>query len=554
MNETLLICTGLLPVLLIALAWRPHGDLTLLAAPIPALLAASLVPTGTELTLPWLLLGTQIGLDATARPFLVASATIWLAAGIYARYSLRDKARTPRFRAFFLLAMAGNFLLILASDAVTFYLGFSLMGLAAYGLVAHSATVSARHAARVYLAWTLFGEVLIFAAVLLLAVNASGLGFAYLRVNPPSETVMILLVLGFGIKSALPGLHLWLPLAYPAAPAAGAAVLSGAMINAGLLGWMRFLPIGEIGYADWGKALVFIGLAAAIYGVLFGLLQNRAKVVLAYSSISQMGLLTAAVGLALGSPSQAPALLLMATLYAVHHGLAKGGMFLAVDAHAGRCSSYLSYAVLVLFALSLAGAPLTSGGMAKAAYKTALPEDWIWLGNFMALSTLATTLLMARFLVLAWRQRRDGPALDARALLALLLPIGGGFALILAARDGIPAFTPDPASYWPLALGSLVAAWLLWRRSPALSRLAGSVPPGDLPALICRRLRWRLPAVQLQPPRRLAAWTQTGISTRLDRAESRLRSWSVAGSLWLLVMLLLALALFTGTGLQSWEG
>ena len=68
-----------------------------------------------------------------------------------------------------------------------------------------------------------------FCAVLLIAANAGGLDFAMLQVMPPSSIAVALVVLSFGIKLALPGLHVWLPLTYCAAPAAGAAVLSGPM-------------------------------------------------------------------------------------------------------------------------------------------------------------------------------------------------------------------------------------------------------------------------------------------------------------------------------------
>ena len=541
MIEWLLLSAVLMPLLLAPLAVRSRGDATLLAAPVPALLGAILIPVGAELSLPWLLLGTRIGLDETARAFLLFSALLWLAGGLYARDTLHH-AKAPRFRLFFLLAMAGNFYLILAQDAASYYLGFSVMGLAAYGLVAHRPSVGVRRAARVYLSWTVLGEILLFAALVLLAVAGSGLGFREIRGSPPSDAVMLLLVLGFGIKVALPGLHLWLPLAYPAAPAAGAAVLSGSMINAGLLGWLRFMPVGEAELTGWGSALVIIGLAAAFYGVLFGLLQRRAKVVLAYSSISQMGLLTAAVGLALAAPAQAPALLAAATLYALHHGLAKGGLFLAVDAHARRGASRWTFAVLTLLALALAGAPLTSGALAKAVYKASLPQEWAWLAGGLAISTLATTLLMARFLVLAWRQRSSAPPVRGEGKLAILLPVAGGFLLVpLVHGSAFP--TASSAAYWPLALGVLLAAWLLWRPFSLLSGLPGSVPAGDLPALIGRRLRRIADVTRISPLAMPLVPSGSALFGRLDNLETRLRRWAVAGALWLMMMLVLALVL-----------
>ena len=64
--------------------------------------------------------------------------------------------------------------------------------------------------------------------------------------------LLFLLVIGFGIKLGVVPLHFWLPLAHPVAPTPASAVLSGAMIKAGLLGWMRFLPLGEVAMPKWG--------------------------------------------------------------------------------------------------------------------------------------------------------------------------------------------------------------------------------------------------------------------------------------------------------------
>ena len=146
MNDFALLLIWCWPLLLAALAGVRHTAWSTVLAPLPALAVAITMPVGTGLSLPWLLLGTELGLDETGRVFLLFSSLLWLAASLY---GIRDTAARPhgtRYRVFFLLAMAGNLGLIVAQDLLSFYLGFTLMGLAAYGLIAHPATRRARRA------------------------------------------------------------------------------------------------------------------------------------------------------------------------------------------------------------------------------------------------------------------------------------------------------------------------------------------------------------------------------------------------------------------------
>ncbi|UCE77358.1 MAG: NADH/ubiquinone/plastoquinone (complex I), partial [Gammaproteobacteria bacterium] len=342
-----------------------------------------------------------------------------------------------------------------------------LMGLAAYGLVVHSATLRARRAARRYLAWTIAGELLLFVAVVMLVTqNAGALTFDGLTANPPVGLAALLLVIGFGIKLALPGLHLWLPQAYAVTPTPGVAVLSGAMIKAGLLGWMRFLPPGDAALADWGQALMLAGIAGIFFGAGVGLLQQQPRLLLAYSSISKMGVLTAGLGAALAWPTAAPALIGALALYAAHHALVKGALFLGLGlAERGGLRPWL-VAGLGFLALALAGAPLTSGALAKSVLTAGLPEQAQPLVGLLAASAAATTLLMARFLFLVWKQRHSGTApygtASTTAWLALLAVIA---VFPFALADAGQLF----ANLAPVILGALVAAAALL----AVGRLPG---------------------------------------------------------------------------------
>ena len=460
MNDIALLLIWCWPLLLATLAGLRHTGWMTVLAPLPALAVAVAMPVGTSLSLPWLLLGTELGLDETGRTFLLFSSLLWLAASLYGIRETAAGHKGVRYRVFFLLAMAGNLGLIVAQDLLGFYLGFTLMGLAAYGLIADPATRRARRAARRYLVWTIAGELLLFVALVMLAMQHGGaLLFSMLSSMPPSDIAVALLIAGFGIKLALPGLHFWLPQAYAVTPAPAVAVLSGAMIKAGLLGWLRFLPPGDGELAGWGQALIVIGLAGIFLGLILGLLQQQPRLMLGYSSISKMGVLTLGMGATLVWPGAAPALVSALALYAAHHALVKGGLFLGLGlVERGGLRPWL-LAGLAFLAIALAGAPLTSGALAKSVLTASLPSQAGYLVPLLALSAFGTTLLMARFLWLVSRARaRAGASHPLEAILAWILLLG----LIATVPLFIAGTGQLYANFLPVSLAIILAALALF--------------------------------------------------------------------------------------------
>ena len=555
MNAVVLLLIWSLPLLLAVFAGQRHARWSPVIAPLPALLAAATLPVGTSVSLPWLLLGVELGVDDTARVFLGFSGLLWLAASLYAAASEAGDRDATRFRVFFLLAMSGNLGLIVAQDMVSFYLGFTLMGLAVYGLVAHPASRQAREAARHYLAWTIAGELLLFiAVVMLVAQNDGATAFEVLTVTPPADLVVLLLVIGFGIKLALPGLHFWLPRAYAVTPAPAVAVLSGAMIKAGLLGWLRFLPPGDAALAGWGQALMVVGVVGILFGAIVGLQQRRARLLLGYSSISKMGVLTAGMGAALTWPAAAPALIGALAVYAAHHALVKGALFLGLGlVERGGLRPWV-LAGLGFLALALAGAPLTSGALAKSVLTASLPAQAQPLLLLLSVSALATTLLMARFLFLVWKPRGSvalRPAPQAAAAWLALLALVAMFPFALG---DIGRITGNAA---PVLLGALVAA--LGVLAAVGLRARGSIPrrrPVATPPAVQAR-RWMRRTICAAQPVTGAlrsvwqrAYQQVGPALGhrwLQRrpSDDDANHWPLAGSLWLGVggLLLAALGL-----------
>lgn len=579
----LLLAAPTVPVLLallLALRGRARERVLALApwAAVPALVLALLPAAPPPAPVPALLLDSWLGLDTVSRVFLLFTALLWTIAGWYARGYLAADAHRARYWVFHLLALTGNLGLCVAHDLASFYLAFAVMTFAGYGLVVHEPGAAPRRAGRVYVVMAVGGEVLLLAGLMLAATGAASLELAVtaeaVAASPYRNTIIALLLAGFGIKAGALPLHVWLPLAHPVAPTPASAVLSGSMIKAGLLGWVRFLPLGLVSLPGWGAALIVLGLLAAFGGAALGVMQREAKTTLAYSSISQMGLVNVAVGAGLAAPQAWPSVLAAILAYAVHHGLAKGALFLGVGVAAAEprgARRRLALAGLALAGLAVAGAPLTSGAVAKYYLKdlTAFaPGAWpARLDLLLPLVAIGSTLLMARVLWLA--AHASEPAHAARGLWAPWLALLAAVGVVVWALPGYyelevaPPALPSPGSVWvsvwPVA-GGVLLAWLvagLARRRPAhAARLY--VPAGDLLlplertiAALGRRIRPEAQSVPARPVVSLGSFWY-GIYARprsaqlLLRAERAITRWPAAVALTVLVALGIALSLAGG--------
>ncbi len=541
MNDFLLAFSWLAPLLAAPLSLHRRGAWLVPLAALPALLTAVTVPLGTHTEVSWLLLGAHFGLDASARVFLLFTALLWLLAGLQAVLTMRGDPHWVRFQVFFLLAMAGNLWLIVGQDMVNFFLGFALMGLAAYGMVIHRGDTFSLRAGRVYLAMTLAAEVILFAALLFIFRHTETLLPQPTQLVGLSHWAIGLLVVGLGIKAGLVLLHVWLPLAHPAAPVPASAVLSGTMIKAALIGWMRFLPLGHEALWSWGSLLITLGVLTVLYAIPVGLVQTNPKVVLAYSSVGKMGLMTAILGLALLEPELTPLVLTTLIFYAAHHGLAKGALFLGVGVVRATTQGWLLL-TLAIPALVLAGAPFTSGAMAKALVKPAMHvsgELWMQiLPVVLVISTIATTLLMARFLTLM--------AAERRVTVPFTPWIAAPWLVLIGALLGMPYLTdhsfPSIVDGWPLAAGAFLALLVLNLPSAWAARLIGRIPPGDVLEPITDLARRLTHGLNRYPKNGFQAYgdlisrsvpltkTLSHRVAKLFSLEQRLRAWPVAGA------------------------
>ncbi len=332
------------------------------------------------------------------------------------------------------------------------------------------------------------------------------------------------------MKMALAPLNGWMPLTYTAAPIPAAAVLSGAAVKAGVVGLIRFLPFGAP-VQGWGEALAAIGFVSAFYGVAIGITQQNPKTVLAYSSISQMGVIAAVIGMALasgeaGAPSKV-------AFYAANHVLAKGALFLAVGVAAATDLRRDRWPLILaaVLALSLAGLPLTGGALAKLAVKGQL--GYGLAASLANASAAATALLMLHFLTRLARSARQDEDTEAPASIVRLWPavaIGAIFILwLLYPAVGEPSGSVTIVALWdglwPIVIGAVLALGLRrWGAS------LPSIPEGD--TVVAAEAAFN------------SSFALGGLFESLD---ARLRQWPAASlSLLAIALILAAMAAYGG--------
>jgi formate hydrogenlyase subunit 3/multisubunit Na+/H+ antiporter MnhD subunit len=240
----------------------------------------------------------------------------------------------------FLAAMA---MVLIADDAYVFMVAWETMALASYFLVTtdhHIAEV--RRAGFLYLLIAHIGAIAILLCFGVLQGGSGDYTFGSMRSVVLSGSwgsiAFLLALFGFGAKAGLLPLHIWLPEAHPAAPSPVSALMSGVMLKTAIYGMLRVtFDLLHTQLWWWGVIALVLGLSSALFGVIFATVQTDMKRLLAYSSIENIGIIVAGIGLAILFKSYDKTLLaaltLTATLYhAINHAFFKTLLFLATGA------------------------------------------------------------------------------------------------------------------------------------------------------------------------------------------------------------------------------
>lgn len=538
MMSVILVLLPIVLAILVAAGGR-NRQVALAVAPwAPVLLLWPVYDYGAVTTLSWPLDGIRLGTDEASRPILLLTSIVWTLAGLMA--SSVVKTRVTLFWSGWLSSLTGMSLVLLGGDIISFYLGYAVLSLSSFLLVIHQGNPQAWRAGYIYLIMALTGEAAILTGILLIAGVHGNLELAQLVSSQSPEVhpaAAWLLIAGFAVKLGILPLHVWLPLAHPIAPVPASAILSAVIVKAGLMGWIRVIPINSPGVAELTSILITLGLVTAFGGIVLGLGQRRIKTMLAYSTISQMGLVLAGFALIFRMPEERAALVTMIGFLALHHGLNKASLFMACGCAPGL--SRWRMLLVALPALSLAAAPLTTGFLAKELFKESLYAVGLasTVAPVVTLTSTATAILMWKVFQLAGKERNSRvpahPAWIAATAFALLMP------WVWATTQSLVSI-PVPEKLWSATWPLLLAAGLIvvWRHLPILRHLHWQLPEGDWIVMAERFLsRTRYPfstsLVSFQPGR----WAKRFMRRThrfIDWLEQQLGWMPIAGLIMLL--------------------
>ena len=313
----------------------------------------------------------------------VALALSALVAIFSARYM--QKANIGKFYALLLLMTAGMVGIGFAGDLFNLYVFFEVMSISSFVLVAfHRDEWEPVEAGTKYLVMSTIGSSMALMGIAMVYMYTGSLNIEYLpgllekhAGSPQLFAIIALLVVGFGVKAAVVPLHTWLPDAHSAAPSGISAMLSGIVIQAGLITMIKSLVAVSAG--ETGIVFAVLALVTMFVGNLMALRQTDLKRMLAYSSVAQVGYILLGVGLAFGFPALAGfSGMRGGLLHILNHAFMKGGAFLCAGAFLyvlgtremgklsglGRRMPVISVCFFI-FALALAGTPPFNGFVSK---------------------------------------------------------------------------------------------------------------------------------------------------------------------------------------------
>ncbi len=305
------------------------------------------------LGLPWL--NWHLLFDPLSALFLGIIGIVTFAVSLFGPAYVREYERSDYSQSVMGVAtglfVAGMQLVVLADDTYAFMIAWELMSVSSYILVAYEHRVAAnRRSAFLYLLMAQIGAVTILLAFGVLSGFNADLSFDALRASELpyiwTTIAFVLALFGFGMKAGIVPLHVWLPEAHPVAPSHISALMSGVMLKVAVYGFIRF-TFDLLGNPDWtwGVVVLLVGSVTALYGVLYALMQNDLKRLLAYSSVENIGIIYIALGLAMiffgtGNPQLGQLGLIAALYHAFNHAMFKSLLFLGAGTIIQRCHEH----------------------------------------------------------------------------------------------------------------------------------------------------------------------------------------------------------------------
>ncbi|AFG38360.1 proton-conducting transporter membrane subunit [Spirochaeta africana] len=380
------------------------------------------------------------------------------------------------------LHISGGILAVCAADLITLLLAWEVMTVSAFVLIRHGGSNSARQAALRYITAQIACAGLFFIATVL-QFQATG-SLAITVLTPAAQPFIAGAII---IKTAVMPLHFWLIESYPAADPAVTPLLSGFATKVGVLGAAQMVRIAPFSQ----PLLAYVGGSVAVVAVLFALRQQQARRLLSYHIISQVGYMTAGIGLAAASGGPHLELALTAGLFhLITHTMYKSLLFLTAAAarrswghenllQMGGLARHrpVLLACGILGAAAIAGVPFTSGYASKELLKTAASGTRP-VYHLLSIASIGTALSFLKYCYLMFfappapeapvppqlikemaRRRQERLRLIPALLLAGLTLIVGLFPSVVPGVPRLAYFSPTAITS---ATGQLLLALLIW--------------------------------------------------------------------------------------------
>ncbi len=417
--------------------------------------------------------------DRMSRVFGTIFALIGVLGGVYALH-VRDTGQQVAA----LLYGGGALAVTFAGDYLSLFLGWEVMAVASAALVWARRDPAAEAAGRRYILVHLFGGSLLLGGI---ALQVAGTGSLALAPFAPGESAAAWLVLaGVALNAALPPLHAWLPDAYPRATVTGAVFLSAYTTKTSVYVLATL-------FAGW-DVLIALGVIMALYGVVYAVLANDIREILAYHIISQVGYMVAAVGIG-------PELALNgAAAHAFSHILYKALLFMGAGVvlqTTGRSKltqlggfahrQPLAVALYMIGAFSISGFPLFNGFISKAVIVSAAGKSGhtaaMVLLILASVGTFLHTGLKLPYFTWFGPDRGIVPAPAPRNMLVAMAGVAGLCILYGVAPGLLYGMLPFPMGYRPYTVPHLaetaqilvftfVAFWLLREKLAGEDKIA----------------------------------------------------------------------------------
>ncbi|MFT6928264.1 MAG: multicomponent Na+:H+ antiporter subunit D [Psychromonas sp.] len=376
--------------------------------------------------------GAPLGIDLVVDGFSIVmislTGLLTLILTIYSAVYYEDDAKSLRFWPLWWLLISGLNALFVSADAFNIYVSLEIIGLSAAALVALQSTRAALEAALRYLLVGLLGSLFYLMAIVILYRSHGTLDLTQIATSSsnefPDQVAMILITIGLLLKIALFPLHFWLPPAHANAPTPVSAILSALVVKASLYVLIKFWfeVLNESTTFAASQLLGCLGGAAIIYGSWKAFRATQLKVLIAYSTVAQLGyifLLFPLSGQTTNSNSFSGSAFQAAVYFIVAHACAKAAMFLSagnliLSQGSGDIAQLkgiatrepLNVLVFAIAGVSLIGLPPSAGFIAKWLLLTASIESGQWWWVIVVLSGgLIAAMYLFKILNLAFSNK-----------------------------------------------------------------------------------------------------------------------------------------------------